>query len=217
MSGTAPPSTLARILRVTSPEMMAGALSVLVSVVVLAFVLTSGSGTGEPNATHPSSAPPSDGLIGGGPVASATSPAVDPSASATATGSETWTSEARVLLQGATNLAELRDSLARTAAERPGRAADIARQLRALNPSLSATLDLVEAMETKGAPPELVAEVRNVLSTALARSLETLRASLPNVAAYRTGAAEVIGSLSDLEALMARVEGEAGLGPVSSP
>jgi hypothetical protein len=86
-----------------------------------------------------------------------------------------------------------------------------------LNPSLSATLDLVEAMETKGAPPELVAEVRNVLSTALAQSLETLRASLPNVAAYRTCAADVITTLSTLETLMTRVEKEAGLASVESP
>ena len=46
---------------------------------------------------------------------------------------------------------------------------------------------------------------------ALAASQEALRASLPNREAYRRGAAAVIKALENLEALMVRVDKEAGL------
>lgn len=204
-------SPAARLRRVLSPEVVAGLLSVVVVVITLPFL---GQALNTPLGAIPGVPRPSDGVIGGGPTASA-SPVARPSASATATatatGSEAWASEARVLVRAAAGLIELRDGLSRVAAERPSRAADIARQLRAMNPSLSATLDLVEAMETKGAPSDLVEDVRKALSTALEASLETLRASLPNTAAYRDGAADVIASLEPLEALMARVKKEAGL------
>lgn len=203
----------ARLRRVLSPEVVAGLLSVVVVAVTLPFLLQA---LNAPVGAIPTAPPPSDAVIGGGPTASA-SPAVQPSSSATATatatatGSEAWASEARVLVRAAAGLVELRDGLMRIAEERPSRAADIARQLRAMNPSLSATLELVDAMETNGAPSALVEAVRKPLSTALETSLETLRASLPNAAAYRAGAADVITSMEPLEALMARVEKEAGL------
>lgn len=222
MSGTAPPSTLARILRVTSPEMMAGALSVLVSVAVLAFVLTLGTGTAEPGGTVISSAPPSDGLIGGAPTGSPTpdpvmSPTATAIATATATGPEAWAPQARVLLEADGQLLEIRDRLASAAGVRPINTTEIARQLRAMNPKLIVTLRLLDGMAANGAPTDLVTAVQAAHSTALDASLETLTASLLSTATYEAGAAEVIGSLSDLEALMARIEGEAGLGPVSSP
>ena len=207
----------ARLRRVLSPEVVAGLLSVVVVAVTLPFLLQA---LNTPVGAIPTAPPPSDAVIGVAPTASA-SPAVQPSASATAsatatatasaTGSGAWASEARRLVQAAEGLIELRDGLARIAAERPSRAAEIARQLRAMNPSLSATLELVDAMETNGAPSALVEAVRKPLSTALETSLETLRASLPNADAYREGAADVIASLESLEALMARLAKEAGL------
>ena len=210
MTGTAQPPA-ARLRRALSPEVVAGLLSIVVVAVTLPFLLQA---LNTPmGAIFPAPAP-SASVAGVAPSASS-SPAAQPSASgsptATATGPEAWASEARVLVRAGAGLVVLRDDLARIVDERPSRAADIARQLRAMNPSLSGTLEHVEGMEANGAPSDLVEDVRKPLSSALAASQEALRASLPNREAYRRGAAAVIKALEDLEALMARVDKEAGL------
>ncbi len=203
----------ARLRRVLSPEVVASLLSVIVVALALPFLMQALTA---PVETSPGAPIPSAAVIGAAPTASA-SPTVQPSASAlatataTATGSEAWISDARVLVQAAAGLIELRDGMMRIAEARPSRAADIARQLRAMNPSLTATLELLAGMETNGAPSDLVEAVRKPLSSALETSQETLRASLPNAEAYRSGAADVIAALKPLEALVARVQNEAGL------
>ena len=212
MTGTAQPPA-AGLRRALSPEVVAGLLSIVVVAVTLPFLLQA---LNTPmGAIFPAPAP-SASVAGVAPGASS-SPGAQPSASgsatatATAAGPEAWASEARVLVQAGAGLVVLRDDLARIVDERPSRAADIARQLRAMNPSLSGTLEHVEGMEANGAPSDLVEDVRKPLSRALAASQEALRASLPNREAYRRGAAAVIKALEDLEALMARVDKEAGL------
>jgi len=210
VTGTAQPPA-ARLRRALSPEVVAGLLSIVVVAVTLPFLLQA---LNTPmGAIFPAPAP-SASVAGVAPSASS-SPAAQPSASgsptATATGPEAWASEARVLVRAGAGLVVLRDDLARIVDERPSRAADIARQLRVMNPSLSGTLEHVEGMEANGAPSDLVEDVRKPLSSALAASQEALRASLPNREAYRRGAAAVIKALEDLEALMARVDKEAGL------
>jgi hypothetical protein len=86
-----------------------------------------------------------------------------------------------------------------------------------MNPTLSVTLRLLDGMAADGAPADLITDLRAAHSTALDASLQTLTASLLSTATYEAGAADVIVALSDLEGLMARVEGEAGFRPVSSP
>ncbi len=219
MSSSAPPPA-ARLRRVLGPEVVAGLLSVVVVAVTLPFLLQA---LNTPMGSILPAPAPSASVAGVAPSASS-SPVARPSASgsalpaatATATGAEAWASEARVLVQAASGLIELRDDLARIVDARPSRAADIARQLRAMNPSLSATLEHLEGMESNGAPSDLVLDVRKPISRALAASQEALRASLPNREAYRAGAAEVLEALENVEALMARVEKEAGLDSAAS-
>ena len=192
---------------------MAGVLSVVVAAIALPFLLQALNTPLGATSTAPA---PSASVAGVIPPPSA-SPVVQPSASGsaiptpTATGPEAWASEARVLVQASAGLIAQRDDLSRIAAERPFRAADVARQLRAMNPSLTATLEHVDGMEANGAPSDLVEDVRKPLSTALAASQEALRASLPNREAYRDGAADVIKALAKFEALTARVEKAARL------
>ena len=211
MTGSAHPPA-ARLRRVLSPEVVAGLLSIVVVAVTLPFLLQA---LNTPMGAIFTAPAPSASVAGVAPAASS-SPGAGPSsgsatATATATGPEAWASEARVLVQAGAGLVVLRDDLARIVDERPSRAADIARRLRTMNPSLSATLEHVEGMEANGAPSDLVEDVRKPLSRALAASQEALRASLPNREAYRRGAAAVIKALENLEALMARVDKEAGL------
>ena len=219
MISGARPSTFARLLRVTSPEMMAGLLSVPVLAVVLAIALASGTGPdGTPpggvlGSAPPSSAPPSDVLIGASPTPG---PSTEPRSSPTPTARPAWAPEARVLLEADTELLAMRDRLSDIAAARPVNTNEIAKQLRVMNQPLTAMLRLVDAMEAKGAPADLVADVRAAYATALDASLEALTASLSSRSAYLAGAADVIASL-DVEALMARVESKAGLRPVGSP
>ena len=189
MTGTAQPPA-ARLRRAFSPEVVAGLLSIVVVAVTLPFLLQA---LNTPMGAIFPAPVPSASVAGVAPSASS-SPGARPSATssaiASATGPEAWASEARVLVRAAAGLIELRDGLSRIADERPRRAADIARQLRAMNPSLGATLELVEGMEANGAPSDLVERVRKPLTTALEASLDTLRASLPNREAYRAGAAD---------------------------
>ena len=196
--------------------MMAGLLSVPVLAVVLAIALAAGTGPEDPpRGGVVGSAPPSDGLIGASPTAGPTTTGALPSP--TATGRVAWAPEARVLLQADEDMLAMRDRLSKVAEARPVNTNEIAKQMRAMNPALTSMLRLVDAMEAKGAPADLVADVRAAYATALDASLDALTASLSSRSAYLTGAANVVASLSDLETLMARVEQEAGSRPAASP
>ena len=195
--------------------MMAGLLSVPVLAVVLAIALASGPGPGDPpRGGGVGSAPPSDGLTGASPTAGPTTGTLP---SPTATGRVAWAPEARVLLQADEGMVAMRDRLSKVAEARPVNTNEIAKQLRAMNPALTAMLRLVDAMDAKGAPADLVADVRAAYATALDASLDALTASLSSPSAYLAGAANVVASLGDLETLMARVEREAATPPVASP
>jgi len=214
MSGSAQPSTFARLLRVTSPEMIAGLLSVPVAI-VLAIVLTTGA---RPPDTQPGGAlgslPPSGGLSGGSPTAD-TSP--DPLSSPSVSGNPAWASGARVLLEADRELLAMRTRLSSIAGARPTRTSEIVGQLRVLNPALIVALRLIDGMAANGAPADLVADVRAMHSTTLTASLEALTASQSDARSYQAGAKNVIESMADLEALMGRVENEAGLPTVGTP
>jgi hypothetical protein len=201
--------------------MIAGLLSVPVAI-VLAIVLTIWT---RPPDTQPGAAPdtlpPSGGLIGGSPTAD---PSPDPFSSPSsnvpspsASGSPAWAPGARVMLEADRELLAIRDRLSSIARARPSRTSEIAGQLRVLNPALIVALRLLDGMAANGAPADLVADVRAMYSTTLAASLGTLTASQSDAPAYQAGAKDVIASLADLEALMARVEKEAGLATVDTP
>ena len=194
--------------------MVAGLLSVPVTI-VLAIVLTTGTRPpdAQPGATL-GNLPPSGGLIGGSPTAD-TSP--DPLSSPSASGGPAWAPGARVLLEADRELLAMRVRLSSLAETRPTRTSEIVGQLRVLNPALIVALRLIDGMAANGAPADLVADVRAMHSTTLAASLEALTASQSDARAYQAGAKNVIESMADLEALMARVENEAGLPTVGTP
>jgi hypothetical protein len=197
--------------------MVAGLLSVPVAI-ILAIVLTTGTrppdtqpgatiGTLPPAGGSPTPHPSPD------PLSSPSSNVSSPSAS----GSPAWAPGARVLLEADRELLAMRDRLSSIARARPSRTSEIAGQLRVLNPALIVALRLLDGMAANGAPADLVADVRAMYSTTLATSLGTLTASQSDAPAYQAGAKDVIASLADLEALMARVEKEAGLATVDTP
>jgi len=197
--------------------MVAGLLSLPVAIVV-AIVLTTGT---RPPDRQPEptlgSLPPSGGPIGGSPTPSSVSSPSSNVSSPSASASPTWAPAARVLLEADRELLAIRDRLASLARARPTRTSEIAGQLRVLNPALIVALRLLDGTAANGAPADLVADVRAMHSTTLAASLGTLTASQSDAPAYEAGAKDVIASLADLEAIMARVEKEAGLATVDTP
>jgi hypothetical protein len=215
VSDLARPSLLVRIRHVTSPEMMAAALSVPVLAIAL------GLGTGALRIPSwvviPSLTPPDIGF--GGPTPSG-QPSASPSPttpSAAPTARTAWASEARVLLQADAGLMKVRDRLSTILADSPIDTSKVSRQLRAMNTTLSATFRLIDALESNGAPAKLIADVRAAHAAALRASLETLAGSLRNTAFYKAGTRDVIAALDDLEATMARLERAAEARPSPSP
>jgi hypothetical protein len=194
--------------------MIAGLLSVPVAI-GLFIALTTGT---LPPDTEPGAAlgtlAPTGGLIGASPTAeSSHGPLVSPSANRSAA----WAPGARVLLEADRELLAIRERLSAIATARPPSTSEIAGQLRILNPALIVALRLVDGMAVNGAPADLVADVRAMHSKALDASLGTLSGSQSDARSYQAGAKEVIASLGDLEALIARVEKEAGLPADATP
>lgn len=182
------------------PERVAAMLSVLVGVIAVLALVGANPGAAPPEPT-PSSV-----------IDASSEPSPDPGASARPSPSPPpWASAARVLLEVGDRLMDERDRLAEaldTAGTTPG---EIARDLRALNTTLTAALRQVDGLEAEGAPGDLVADLRSMHEDAMATSLETLGASLQNADAYRTGASKVVAILAELESLMARTATDAGL------
>lgn len=218
MSSEAPAPLQVWLRQVASPEMIAAALSI--PVLALALVLAPGlSALRLPSAAVTPSAVPSVAQSSVGPIASGQSASIPPSAPPTVAATEpsSWAPEARVLLQADERLLAVRDRLSAIRAASPINTSEIARQLRSMNATLTATARLIDALASKGAPSDLVADLRAIHTNAFEASVETLAASLPNTAAYRTGSARVIAALDDLEAIMPRVEKAAGSLPSPSP
>lgn len=195
-------------------------VAAVLSVPVLAIVLALGiSARTAPGGAVPASAPPSAGVIGSGPILGGPTPVASssPTASPIATRPKAWVSEARILLEADSELLAIRDRLSRIVGDRPSNSSEIAKQLRAMNPTLTRTLSLLGSMESNGAPADLVADVRAAHTGALEASLDTLTASPANTAAYASGAKDVISFLRQLEVQMARIKTAAGLPPDPSP
>ena len=92
----------------------------------------------------------------------------------------------------------------------------VARELRAMNTALTSALDGIAAMESSGAPSDLIDDLRTSHQAALTVSLETLQASVQNAPAYQSGGAEVVTLLDEIAILASRVRAEAGL-PSAAP
>jgi hypothetical protein len=198
VSDFAQPSMLARIQRVTSPEMIAGGLSVPVLAIALAVAM---GAVRVPSFALNLPAAPSQAPIIAGPTASFLEPSsspAQPTASATATDAAAWSPEARTLLRADSGLLAIRDRLSKILRDPPTDTSKISRQLRSMNTTLTATFRFIDALASKGAPADLVADVRAVHAATLQASLETLGGSLQNTAFYKAGTGDVIAALDDL-------------------
>lgn len=200
----------ARIARSLGPEIVAGLASVLVVVLFAAFATRQpASDPTSPTLVAPTQITATDPL----PTSSAVSPSTSPSPGRTPA---PWAAQATALLGAEERLAAIRDRLVATMAESPLSANAIARELRAMNTTLTGALDAIQAMAASGAPAALVDDLRAAHEASLAVSLETLQASVQNVPAYQAGGTRIVSLLDAISALAVRVRTEAGL-PSAAP
>ena len=122
-----------------------------------------------------------------------------------------WFASAQALLALDRRIGVQRDELATTIADKKVKTTDIVAQLRAINATLVSVAAPIKSIDEAGAPADLVADL-DVAHQAIADAVSsTLRASVQNSAAYRTGAAAVIKSIDPLAALDARLAAGSGI------
>lgn len=201
----------ARLARTVGPEVVAAVISVLV-IAVFGLVLSSRGPGGSPSPTDPTPTPLSTSTPSQTPSAAlSTSPVPSPGPSSAA-----WAAQATAVLEAAERLDAVRDRLTTALAATPVSANAIARELRAMNTTLTGALDAIGAMAANGAPGALVDDLRTAHEATLAVSLETLQASVQNVPAYQAGGTESVALLDTISALAERVRTQAGL-PSAAP
>ncbi|MGK2850808.1 MAG: hypothetical protein ACSLFN_07865 [Candidatus Limnocylindrales bacterium] len=200
----------ARIARSLGPEVVAGLASVVAVALIATLVIRQpGPVAPTPTGSAPTSLAPSDAP----PTAVNGSPTTRASPDRTAA---SWAAQATVLMGAEQRLAEIRARLATALAEVPPSTTAIARELRAMNTTLTGALDAIASMASNGAPSALVDDLRSAHEAALGVSLETLQASVQNAPAYQAGAAEVVADLDEISILARRARAEAGL-PSAAP
>lgn len=201
----------ARIARNLGPETVAGLASVVALALIAAFAIRPATtGSPSPTATVPASVVPSD-VAPTSTIASTPTPLASAGRTASA-----WAAQATVLLGAEQRLAAIRERLVTALATVPPSTTGVARELRAMNTTLTGALDAIASMESSGAPSGLIDDLRTSHEAALTVSLETLQASVQNAPAYQSGGAEVVTLLDEIAILASRVRAEAGL-PSAAP
>jgi hypothetical protein len=186
-------------------------LSVLVVVVVILVL-------GPLNPTGPGpAASPADGALPTGPAGATAQPGGGGGPGASVAASRvTWQPTAAGLIAIDERLIVARGDLADALASQVA-AAELVRQLRAMNRTLVTADALIATLAETDAPASLVTDLQSRHKSVHDKVLETLRASVQNAAAYRQGAADIIAGLRPLEGLIARLASASGLAAPSSP
>ena len=185
------------------PETLAAILSVLLIGLILLVV-----GPLRPTDSGAAASPTESARPAAGATATAAPGASQPPVA--------WLASAQALLALDRRLAVQRDELATTIANKKAPTTDIVAQLRALNATLVSVAAPIKSIAEAGAPADLVADL-DVAHQAITDAVSsTLRASVQNAAAYRSGAAAVIKSIDPLQARDARLSASIGI-PLPSP
>ena len=205
-SGARPPLRF-RLELMASPERVGAVIAVAVALlIVVAATRPPAPGGGSiPAPTASPTATPAATV----PAASASgsaAPSVPPPPTASGVA---WAAAARQLVETDDEIIVIRVRLAGIGSSTTSD--DIVRELRTMNLVLVRALTLVDALEERAAPADLVEAAMTMHRTAYDTSLETLSASLQNRPAYVAGARAVVAALADLETLITRLRTEAGL------